>query len=50
MNDRQTSKSNLICDQSLKLDNPQFGRSHLDRVNDNVINNGFVLSKKLRCL
>ena len=44
-NGKQTSESNLIFDQSLKLQNPLWGLRHLDQVNEIAFENGFEQDK-----
>ena len=39
----QTSQSNLIFNQSLKLQNPLWGLRNLDKVNKLALENGFIL-------
>tara|TARA_Y100001968_G_C19329658_1_gene703617 strand:- start:194 stop:826 length:633 start_codon:yes stop_codon:yes gene_type:complete len=41
----QTSESNFIFDQSLQLQNPQWGLRKLDEVNKLALKNGFKLDK-----
>ncbi len=45
MKEKQTSESNMNFDQSLKLQNPQWGLRHLDQVNKIAFKNGFKLDK-----
>ena len=44
-NERETSSSNLIFDQSLKLQNPLWGLRQLESINEIAIENGFVQHK-----
>ncbi len=43
--DKQTSKSNLNFDKSLKLQNQHWGLRHLDSVNEVATSNGFIQDK-----